>query len=404
MRIALVVQGRFHAFDLARALIARGNDVTVFTNYPSWAAARFGVPAHAVRSYVGHFVADRAIGAAAWSKLARGWEPIRHQAFGRWAARELSRETWDIIHCWSGVSEEILQSGVGERTPTLLMRGSSHIAFQRRLLDEESTRVSADLDRPSDWMVARERREYELASRIAVLSTFAAQSFVDEGVPGDRLSLLPLGVDVSAFRASPESVAARCQRIRDGRRLTVVYAGTVSFRKGFWDLAEVIRAASASNVRFVLAGTVLPECRPLVDSLGSRVESLGPLPQAQLPEFYREGDVFIFPTLEDGFGVVLTQARASGLPILASTNCAARDLIRNDEDGWILPIRDAQAFVDRLNWCDGQREQLAGMARSTGLTQTAADWSAVAADFERICIEAGSWERTGHSGHVAPVT
>jgi glycosyltransferase involved in cell wall biosynthesis len=404
VKIALVVQGRFHAFDLARALIAGRHDVTVFTNYPHWAAARFGLPAHVVRSYIGHFVADRAIEAAAWSTLTRGWEPIRHQAFGRWAARELAREPWDIIHCWSGVSEEILHSALGERTPTLLMRGSSHIAFQRRLLDEESIRVSADLDRPSDWMVARERREYEHASRIAVLSTFAAQSFLDEGVPRARLSLLPLGVDVSAFRASPEAVAARCQRIRDGQRLTVLYAGTVSFRKGFWDLAEIIRTASASHFRFVLAGTVLPECRSLVDSLGSRVESLGPLPQAQLPEFYQEGDVFIFPTLEDGFGLVLTQARAAGLPILATTNCAARDLMRDNEDGWILPIREARAFVDQLNWCHGHREQLAGIARSTGLVQSAADWAAVAADFERICVEAGSWERTRQSGHMAPVT
>jgi glycosyltransferase involved in cell wall biosynthesis len=404
VRIALVVQGRFHAFDLARALIARGNDVTVFTNYPSWAAARFGVPAHALRSYVGHFVADRAIGAAAWSKLARGWEPIRHQAFGRWAARELSRETWDIIHCWSGVSEEILQSAVGERTPTLLMRGSSHIAFQRRLLDEESIRVSADLDRPSDWMVARELREYERASRLVVLSTFAAESFVDEGVPRGRLSLLRLGVDVAAFRPSPGVAASRDRRMRAGEPLTVMYAGAVSFQKGMWDLAEVIRSVSPATFRFLLVGVVLPECRPLIASLGAGVEVVGPVPQARLPEFYARADLFVFPTLQDGFGLVLTQAKASGLPILATTNCAARDLIRDNDDGWILPIRDARAFVDRLNWCHGHREQLASIARSSGLTQTAADWAEVAADFERICTEAGSWERTGQSGHVAPVT
>jgi glycosyltransferase involved in cell wall biosynthesis len=404
LRIALVVQGRFHAFDLARALLERGHEVTVFTNYPQWATTRFGLPAHVVRSYVGHFVADRAVGAAAWSKLARGWEPISHQAFGRWAARQLAGERWDIIHCWSGVSEEILRSSVAEQTPTLLMRGSSHITFQRRLLDEESIRVSASLDRPSDWMVARELREYERATRIVVLSSFAAQSFVDEGVARHRLSLLPLGVDVRAFRAASETVEARCRRIRDGLPLTVVYAGTASFRKGFWDLAEVIRTASPATFRFMMAGTVLPECRPLLDSLGSRVESLGPLPQAQLPEVYAKGDLFVFPTLEDGFGLVLTQAQAAGLPILATTNCAAPDLVRENDDGWILPVRDARAFVDRLNWCHGHREALAGIVRSTGLTQRAADWTAVAADFERICAEVGPRKFSHRAGQVAPVT
>ena len=399
LRIAIVVHGRFHAFDLARALIARGHHVTVFTNYPQWATARFNLPSRAVRSHVGHFVADRAVGAAAWSRLSRGWEPIGHQAFGRWAARELARESWDVVHCWSGVSEELLESAAGRATPTLLMRGSSHIAFQRRLLDEESVRVGADLDRPSDWMVAREQREYERASRLVVLSTFAKRSFVEEGVPGDRLSVLPLGVDASAFRASETAIEERCERIRSGRPITVVYAGTVSFRKGFWDFAEIIRAVPAGRFRFVLAGSVLPECQSLVQSLGSRVETLGPLPQAQLPGFYRQGDLFVFPTLEDGFGLVLTQAAASGLPILATAHCAAPDLIVEDESGWILPIRDAHAFAGRLDWCDGHREAVAGMVRTAALRAQASDWAAVAVDFERICHDVASQELSQRSGH-----
>jgi glycosyltransferase involved in cell wall biosynthesis len=399
LRIAIVVQGRFHAFDLAKSLIERGHDVTVFTNYPQWATARFGLPGQVVRSYVGHFVADRAVGAAGWSTLSRGWEPISHQAFGRWAAQQLAGESWDVIHCWSGVSEEILQSSVAQRTPTLLMRGSSHIVVQRRLLDDESTRVSSDLDRPSDWMVAREQREYARATRIVVLSKFAAESFAQEGVPRERLSLLPLGVDVKTFRAGPDTVAERGERIRTGQPLTIVYAGTVSFRKGFWDLAEIIRKTSASDFRFVMAGTVLPECQSLLDSLGSRVESLGPLPQSQLPDFYRKGDLFIFPTLEDGFGLVLTQAKAAGLPILATTNCAARDLIRENHEGWILPIRDAGAFAERLNWCHHHRDELAEIARSTTLTHKTIDWSAVAVTFERICLDAGALESSHRSGH-----
>lgn len=398
LRIAIVVQGRFHAFDLTRALLERGHDVTVFTNYPAWAASRFGLPAHVVRSYVGHFVADRAVGAASSPTLAKGWEPIGHQAFGRWAARQLAKQPWDIVHCWSGVSEELLQSPVADRTPTLLMRGSAHIKVQRRLLDEESIRVAADLDRPSDWMVARELREYERASRLVVLSTFAAKSFVDEGVQPDRLSLLRLGVDLRAFHATAETVAARSRRIRDGSPLTVVSAGTVSFQKGFWDFAEIIRTLPSSQFHFRLAGTVLPECRPLLTSLGSRVEALGPIPQAQLPEFYRSGDLFVFPTLQDGFGMVLTQAQAAGLPILATTNCGASDLLHHGEDGWILPIRDARAFVDRLNWCHGNRTQLAEIAEGTGRSRPAMDWAAVATAFEQICVEArtGELDRSDH--------
>src|SRR4029453_3283978 len=158
------------------------------------------------------------------------WEPIGHRLFGRWAARELARERGDVIHCWSGVSEEILSSGSARNALTLLMRGSSHVVTQRRLLDEESARASMPLDRPSDWMIARERREYELADRINVLSTFCWRSFEDEGTAPDRLALLPLGVDIEAFRPSADVEQRRRRRILAGEPLRVLYVGLLSFR------------------------------------------------------------------------------------------------------------------------------------------------------------------------------
>lgn len=61
MKIAIVVHGRFDAFDLARALIARGHDVTLFTNYPGWAVEPFGISKMYVRSFVLHGVGVRVL-------------------------------------------------------------------------------------------------------------------------------------------------------------------------------------------------------------------------------------------------------------------------------------------------------------------------------------------------------
>src|SRR5690242_3588338 len=62
MKIAIIVQGRFHAFDLTRALSERGHQVTLFTNYPQWAARRFGIGDAEVRSFWPHGVASRVAG------------------------------------------------------------------------------------------------------------------------------------------------------------------------------------------------------------------------------------------------------------------------------------------------------------------------------------------------------
>jgi glycosyltransferase involved in cell wall biosynthesis len=315
------------------------------------------------------------------------WEPVGHRMFGWWAARELAREQWDVIHCWSGVSEEILESPDAKNAFTFLMRGSSHVLTQRRLLDEESHRASVVLDKPSDWMIARERREYELADRINVLSSFSRQSFEDEGTPSSRLSLLPLGVDLEAFRPTPEVDELRRRRIVEGHPLRVLYVGLLSYRKGLLDLARTIERLEEGRFHFTLVGRQLPEAEALVASLASRVEILGKLPQSSLPSAYGLADVFLFPTIEDGFPVVLAQAKAAGLPIITTPHGAGTDLIQHGRDGWIVPIRNVDALVEQLLWCDTHRTALADMAGSRGSCPSRS-WAEVAADFEQICTSA----------------
>jgi len=384
LKIAIVVHGRFHSFDLARGLIERGNDITLLTNYPRQVAPRFGLPPERLRSFPAHGLLSRAVAATGSAALGRGFEAYGHQLFGRWAAKTLAREQWDAIHCWSGVAEETLRAKFPPRTVRLLMRGSSHISVQRQLLREESARVSAPLDEPSDWIVARERREYDLVDHIVVLSSLAKQSFIDQGIPKDKLSMLSLGVRVDAYRPSAETVAARAARIRRGDPLTVLFVGTLSFRKGMWDLARVIASLDPSRFRFVLVGHVMAEAEAMARALPPEVQVVGKVPQDELPQIYTQGDVFLFPTIEDGFAVVLAQAKAAGLPIITTPNGAGADLVHSDRDGWIVPIRDADAMVARLRWCDANREALAATVEGGAGEIRSRNWTEVAAEFEDI--------------------
>jgi glycosyltransferase involved in cell wall biosynthesis len=256
------------------------------------------------------------------------------------------------------------------------------------LLDEECERVGVPLDRPSDWMVERERREYERADRIMVLSSFSQKTFLDEGVPAERLMCLPLGANLSAFRGTAALLSARAHRIRSGEPLTVLYVGALSFRKGFRDLVEVAAALDRTRFRLVLIGNVLPEVKSLVTALPPHVVVEGRVPQDHLPEVYASGDVFLFPTIEDGFPVVLAQAHAAGLPIITTPNGAGTDIVRSEADGWIVPIRQPAAILDRLTWCDGNRDALARMIEGRSETAASRTWGDVAADFERLCDEA----------------
>src|SRR4029077_3860209 len=100
MKIAIAVHGRFHAFDLARALLARGHDVVVMTDYPAWAVARFGFPRRSVRSFwldgVLARIVDRVRGLGSVPMV----DAFLHESFGRWVRDQLMQERWDVVHSW----------------------------------------------------------------------------------------------------------------------------------------------------------------------------------------------------------------------------------------------------------------------------------------------------------------
>ncbi|MDX2152587.1 MAG: glycosyltransferase family 4 protein [Bryobacteraceae bacterium] len=382
MKIAIVVHGRFHAFDLAAALLRRGNDVTVFTNYPASVARKFGLPAENVRSFVLEGVLTRVVERAFSFAPTISNSAFLHRLFGSWAARQLSTSSWDVIHCFSGIAEETLRMAVRDGVHHHLLRGSAHIATQDRLLREEQERVGRALGRPTSWMITRELREYELAERIIVLSTFARDSFLEEGVPEDKVRIVPLGVDTAHFQAPPEVFEARRLRVLRDEPLRIVYVGNASFQKGFYDFAAIVRRLKG-KMEFRVVGRVLPEVRRLFRGLEEAVEFVGHRPHLELPKWYAQGDVFVFPTIQDGFAVVIPQAMASGLPVMCTANCSGPDLIRDGINGWVMPIRSPGEFIERLEWCDTHRAELAEILENVRQGSYHVDWDTVAGEFER---------------------
>jgi glycosyltransferase involved in cell wall biosynthesis len=107
-------------------------------------------------------------------------------------------------------------------------------------------------------------------------------------------------------------------------------------------------------------------------------------PHHQLPEWYGQSDLFLFPTIEDGFAAVLPQAQANGLPVLTTPNSAGPDLISDGTNGWILPIRSPESFVSRLLWCDDHRTELADMVRRLYFDFTPRSFDDAAQDLEAV--------------------
>jgi glycosyltransferase involved in cell wall biosynthesis len=383
LNIAIGVHGRFHAFDVAKALTQLGQKVTLFTNYPAFAKKRFGIEAIPLHSFALHGAITRGLGRIGKGQLLPKLEPWLHQSFGRWLAYQIPKHNFDVLNVYSGVAEEVLtkrrQGKIG--TVCVLERASTHILTQYRLLSEEAARTHTYIDAPSPWMIAREEREYPLAEHINVLSSFCRDTFLSHGFRANQLTITPLGVSTAQFRAVPQTIEARCEQILSNAPLKIIYVGQVSFRKGLQDLEAVIRTMPADAFEFTLVGTVLPEARAIVTRFPTNVTVAGHQPQPSLKEWYQKADIFLFPTIEDGFPVVLAQAQAAGLPILATTNCSAPDFIEEGKSGWIVPIRAPERIVEQLEWCHANRPALAEMVRYTYENPYVRDWLDVGRDY-----------------------
>ncbi len=385
MKIAIVVHGRFHAFALAKALAEQGDEISVYTNYPKMVTKRFGLSGRIVKSFVLHGLLARV--AHFFLKPIPAFyfkaEPFLHRLFSSWVSRQLQKETWDVVHVFSGVAEEILMNPNLEARVKLLVRGSAHILTQSKILSEEERRSGVAIERPSDWMIQRELREYALADKMLVLSTFAQRSFIENAYPKEKLTVLALGANVQNFRPAIEVIRERQKRILHQKKLRILTVGSFSYRKGAQDYSEIATQLK-EEFEFQFVGDIPNEATRLASKL-THVRFEGRKNELDLPKFYDRGDLFIFPTLEDGYAVVLSQAQTAGLPIIATTNSCAPDIISEERSGWVVSIRDPKAFIERLRWCDAHRKELAQMCDQVYHDFEPRSWSQVAEDFRKIC-------------------
>jgi glycosyltransferase involved in cell wall biosynthesis len=248
MKIAIVVHGRFHAFDLARGLIERGHDVTLFTNYPKRITTRFGLPCH--RSF---FSPARAVSFLVYrlglDRELFHTEPFLHEWFGRWACSQLKRESWDVVYSWSGISEPLCAKSRA-RPRCVCSCGFCSYPEPDRSARRGNAAHRGTQEHPSRWRIDRELREYQMADAVVVLSSFCRETFLDQGFPPDRVRLMVSGTRVETFRPQPDVIEERCRRILSGAPLQVLNVGTFCYRKGVHDLAQMARALDPKRFHF----------------------------------------------------------------------------------------------------------------------------------------------------------
>jgi glycosyltransferase involved in cell wall biosynthesis len=384
LRIAIVVPGRLHAFELAAALQKQGHEVHVFSNYPVSEALKFGLNPKTYAGNVLNRVALRlclnVFGVARFQSLR---DRFICNWLDRWALRKIKKlPCLDVIHAFSGVALHILQYAKEKNIYSQVLRGSAHIETQTALLLSEAKRSGGVADIPSRWMRQREQAEYALADKIMVLSTFAANSFFAQSptLSRDKIEIVPLGTDLTVFEASDKVIKQRIERVRNNKKLQVLMAGGFSAQKGAADFIEV--AASFSEyMDFSFVGSPEPDWHKRCQEKAPQVKFIDRVPQNTLPAIYAEYDIFYFPTVQDGFAAVIAQALTSGLCVIASENSAAPDIIENAKNGFVVPAQQSKVSIDLLLGLNMEREKIVDIIQAGRGLVKSRSWQDVARHF-----------------------
>jgi len=206
------------------------------------------------------------------------------------------------------------------------------------------------------------RTECALADQILVNSDWSREALLGEGVPAEKIRVIPLAYEAAAGSRSFQRHYPRV--FNAGRRLRVLFLGQINLRKGVSQLLEAIKLLSGENVEFWFVG---PMQVRIPEDLRShpQVRWLGVARRVDVDSYYKDADVFILPSLSDGFGLTQLEAQSWKLPVIASLRCGA--VVRDGVNGMILEEVSGQAIAAVLLGFLRAPEILRAMSTDSGL-------------------------------------
>jgi glycosyltransferase involved in cell wall biosynthesis len=144
---------------------------------------------------------------------------------------------------------------------------------------------------------------------------------------------------------------------------TVLAVGTHDLRKGTPYLLEAWRRAEIPDAELHLIGP-LKLARTFVDRYAGSFKHWPHVPKSELPARYAAADLLAFPTLGDGFGLVIQEAMCCGTPVVTTPCGGGPECITDGVDGWLVPPRDVDALVERLRAAASDRERTFAVGRA----------------------------------------
>ncbi len=356
-----------HSFQLARALHEAGLLGKFYTsifltpdalnNYPSLVQEKLRRRACPIpRDKVSTFPWIELLWRLTKVFLAPKWQGVSLyyslMLFDSWAAQRVAADAPRIVVGFENSSSALFREAKRIGAVCVLDAASVHFNYQAKARNAAAGLLQSKID-------LRKAEEISLADRILVLSAFAKQTYIEAGIPSEKLVTIVLGADIELFSQKPSRVSTSS--------FNYLFVGNLTREKGVDLLLAAFESIDVPGKTLTLVGAKYGR---LPDSINRsrNVRWAGYLSPEALRDEYQRADVFVLPSRLDGFGMVVAEAMATGTPVIVSSAVGAKDLVRDGETGWVFESESVAALkgaMERSYRDRGRLEQMGIQARAT---------------------------------------
>jgi glycosyltransferase involved in cell wall biosynthesis len=238
---------------------------------------------------------------------------------------------------------------------------------------EEENLVAAEVERSphitTSWEPAPAaywlnwRKEVDLSDILMVNSNWSRQALITSGVPEEKIRVVPLAYEKSSNSAPPRTYA---EKFSSSRPLRILFLGQINLRKGIRILFDAFEKLANQPIEFWMVGPGNIEI-PEKYRIHPQFHWTGPVSRSEANRYYAEADVFLLPTLSDGFALTQLEAQANGLPVIASKFCG--DVVEDGRNGLLLDPLTGDKLAELLTELLRHPERLAQMSRESRIEE-----------------------------------
>jgi glycosyltransferase involved in cell wall biosynthesis len=300
--------------------------------------------------------------------------------------RYIKQNDFDVIHVHLPFASNILINLNRELKDKMVY--TAHVGEEGKRFGFDSAPMALKIFSPDLYLMERVRKS-------VVLNELLKRKLIEKGIPEEKLEVIPNGVSVEDFEVSKEEVE-RVRKKYGLKGIVVMFAGTVTPRKGVFELIRAAEILNNKDVLFLIVGNLnlhrdyAQKVMEYARIKGINAKFTGFVPYEDLKALYSACDVFVLPSFEEGHGIVLTEAMASGKPLIGSNIGGIPMQIKDGWNGFLVEPGNEKQLAEKIGYLIENEEERAIMGKnSRKLAKEEFDWEKIAKRYleiyEKVC-------------------